>query len=196
MEQKTMIIIGAIVLALLILIAWPIGMYNGLVRAEERVDGQWANVESSYQRRMDLIPNLVSTVQGAGDFEQETLTQVAQIRSDAIAAQNGFAQSNSIEGQVQAAQQGEAALGRLLAIVENYPQITATENYRDLQAQLEGTENRINVERSRYNDEARDYNAKLRTFPRVIIANAFGFERKPFFEASSGAEEAPQVEFN
>lgn len=196
MKNTTMIWIGVAILALLILIVTPISMYNGLVKSEENVNAKWADVESSYQRRLDLIPNLVSTVQGAADFESDTLSEITAIRSDAVSAQSGFASADSIQGQAQAAAQGEAALGRLLVIMENYPQLTATQNFQDLQVQLEGTENRINVARNRYNEAAQEYNAKIRLFPRSIIAGMAGFERKDFFEANDGAEVAPTVDFS
>lgn len=172
------------------------GTYNGLVTADEEVEEAWGNVQSTYQRRLDLIPNLVSTVQGAADFEQETLTQVTQLRSEAVQAQTNFQQAGSIEGQQAALTSAENTLGRFLLIMENYPQLRATEAFRDLQAQLEGTENRINVARNRYNEAVRAYNTKVRRFPAALFAGLFGFERRTPFEAEPGAERAPTVDFN
>lgn len=172
------------------------GTYNSLVTADEQVEEAWGNVQSTYQRRLDLIPNLVNTVQGAADFEQETLTQVTQLRSEAVQAQTNFQQAGSIEGQQAALASAENTLGRFLLIMENYPQLRATEAFRDLQAQLEGTENRINVARNRYNEAVRAYNTKVRRFPAALLAGMFGFERRTPFEAESGAERAPTVDFN
>ena len=172
------------------------GTYNSLVTADEQVEEAWGNVQSTYQRRLDLIPNLVNTVQGAADFEQETLAQVTQLRSEAVQAQTNFQQAGSIEGQQAALTSAENALGRFLLIMENYPQLRATEAFRDLQVQLEGTENRINVARTRYNEAVRAYNTKVRRFPAALFAGIFGFERRTPFEADPGAEQAPTVDFS
>ncbi|KYK25478.1 hypothetical protein AYK26_06090 [Euryarchaeota archaeon SM23-78] len=185
-------IIGIVVAAIVvIIILWVIGAYNGLVNADVNVDNAWAQVETQYQRRADLIPNLVATVQGAADFEQETLIAVTEARSRWQQATTG----GSIEERVVAANQMESALARLLVTVEAYPAITATQNFRDFQVQLEGTENRISVERKRYNDAVGIINKKVRFFPTNIIASMFGFGKRTFFEAVEGAEEAPSVEF-
>ena len=192
---------GAIGLAIVVLVVAfggcaGCGTYNSLVDADEQVEEAWGNVQSTYQRRLDLIPNLVSTVQGAADFEQETLAQVTQLRSEAVQAQTNFQQAGTIEGQQSALASAESALGRFLLIMENYPQLRATEAFRDLQVQLEGTENRINVARTRYNEAVRAYNTKVRRFPAALFAGIFGFERRTPFEADSGAEQAPTVDFS
>jgi len=172
-----------------------IGTYNSIVTLDESVDEAWGNVESSYQRRLDLIPNLVNIVQGAADFEQETLTEITELRAQAVAAQTGFKDATSTGDQRAAIAAGESTLGRFLAVMENYPTLTATANFRDLQVQLEGTENRINVARDRYNGAVKAYNAKIRRVPGVFVAGMFGFEKSESFEADEGAEVAPKVEF-
>ncbi len=173
--------------------------YNSLVGAEENVEQEWADVETQYQRRADLIPNLVSTVRGAADFEQETLTEVTEARARAtsinISAED-LDNPERVQQFMQAQDQLSGALGRLLAVSENYPQLRATESFRDLQAQLEGTENRINVARTRYNASVRDYNTQVRQFPGALWAGLFGFDRRTPFEAEAGAEEAPEVDFS
>ena len=171
--------------------------YNQMVSMQEGVDQSWANVQSSYQRRADLIPNLVSTVKGYAEFEKETLTGVIEAR--AKATQTTIDPSNlTTENlkQFQAAQ-GElsGALSRLLVTVERYPDLKANQNFLELQAQLEGTENRINVERNKYNEAAKGYNTYIRQIPRSIYAGWFDFEKKPYFEADAGIENAPKVEF-
>ena len=171
--------------------------YNQMVSMQEGVDQSWANVQSSYKRRADLIPNLVSTVKGYTEFEKETLTGVIEAR--AKATQTTIDPSNlTTENlkQFQAAQ-GElsGALSRLLVTVERYPDLKANKNFLELQAQLEGTENRINVERNKYNEAAKGYNTYIRQIPRSIYAGWFDFEKKPYFEADAGTENAPKVEF-
>lgn len=188
-NMKPWIILGAVSVFIIIIISMVIGTYNGLVTLDESVNGQWANVESSYQRRMDLIPNLVSTVQGAADFEQETFTEITKARS-------AWANAGTPEDKIAAANSMESSLSRLLVTVENYPDLKATLAFRDLQVQLEGTENRINVERSRYNEAIKNYNTKRRTFPNMFWAGIFGFEQRDPFEAQAGAEIAPTVDFN
>jgi len=174
-----------------------IGPYNRLVRAEEQVDSAWAQVENVYQRRADLIPNLVETVRGAADFERETLQAVVDARARVGEINLGDAPSGAELAEFQAAQDGlSSALSRLLVVVEDYPQLRATENFRDLQNQLEGAENRIAVERRRYNDAAREFNTARRSFPTVLAASLFGFEAKPYFEAEPGSERAPEVDFS
>ena len=193
---------GLIIVALVLLVGFAgcagCGTYNSLVADEERVDEAWANVETAYQRRADLIPNLVSTVQAAGDFEQETLQAVTEARARATSinvSADDLADPAALE-RFQAAQgQLSGALGRLLVVSENYPQLRATEAFRDLQAQLEGTENRINVARTRYNDSVRGYNTAIRSFPAVMFAGMFGHSRRSPFEAESGAGQAPTVDF-
>lgn len=172
-------------------------MYNSLVASEESVEAAWSQVENQYQRRADLVPNLVATVKGYAEHEQQTLEGVMEAR--AKATQITIDPTNATPEQLAAFQaaQGELsqALGRLLAVAENYPDLKANENFRDLQAQLEGTENRIAVARQLFNETARAYNTKVRRFPSNIIAAICGFEKKPYFEAEEGASKAPKVEF-
>ena len=190
--------IGCGVLALIIGVVVMIGVggYNRLVALDEGVDAAWGQVENVYQRRADLIPNLVATVKGAADFEQETLTAVVEARAKVGQIKLAEAPNAAQLEQFQAAQDGlSSALSRLLVVVERYPELKATQAFRDLQVQLEGTENRIAVERHRYNEVARDFNTIRRTFPTVFIANFFGFDDKTYFEATEGAETPPVVEF-
>ena len=172
-------------------------MYNSLVSSEEAVEAAWSQVENQYQRRADLVPNLVATVKGYAAHEQETLQGVVDAR--AKATQITIDPANATPEQLAAFQaaQGELsqALGRLLAVAENYPDLKANENFRDLQAQLEGTENRIAVARQEFNETARAYNQKVRRFPSNIVAMIFGFEKKPYFEAEAVAQSAPTVAF-
>lgn len=186
-----LVIVGALALV-------GFGSYNKLVGLEESVDGAWAQVENVYQRRADLIPNLVATVKGAADFEQETLNAVVEARSrvgQVSLGGEGAPDASQLEA-FQAAQ-GElsSALSRLLVVVERYPELKATEAFRDLQAQLEGAENRVAVERGRFNDAARAFNTARRSFPTVLVAGLLGFSEKSYFEADAGAEQAPKVEF-
>ncbi|MFZ7172917.1 LemA family protein [Avibacterium volantium] len=172
--------------------------YNGLVQAEEKIDSVWANVESQYQRRADLIPNIVNTVKGQANFEKETLTGVMEAR--AKASQTKIDPSNMTEEQLAQFQQQQnsvgSALSRLLVTVEKYPDLKAHEGFMNLQAQLEGTENRINVARDKFNEAAREYNQKIRQFPTKLAAMIFGFKEKPYFKSSAGSENAPVVNFN
>lgn len=195
--KKQWIVLIVVGLALILSYSWFKGVYNNLVQMEEDTSGQWANVETSYQRRADLIPNLVSTVKGYADFEQETLTQVIEARSKATSMQIN-AQDLSPE-KIQAFQEAQGqlsgALSRLLVTVERYPDLKANQNFLALQSQLEGTENRISVERRRFNETVRAYNRYLKSFPQKLIASNFGFEEKGYFAAESGAEKAPSVEF-
>lgn len=180
-----------------LLFFWGMGQYNGLVKSEENVTKSWANVESQYQRRADLIPNLVSTVKGYASHEEGTLTAVIEAR--AKATQTVIDPTNLTEenmAKYQAAQsQVTSALSRLLVTVEQYPDLKANQNFLELQAQLEGTENRISVERQRFNVDAQGFNTSVRTFPRNIIASMFGFEKKAYFQAEEGSEKAPEVKF-
>ncbi len=173
------------------------GSYNRLVGLEESVTSAWAQVENTYQRRADLIPNLVETVKGARDFEQDTLTAVVNARARVGEVRLGGVPDAAEMVEFQAAQ-GEltSALSRLLMVVESYPELRATEAFRDLQVQLEGTENRITVERRRFNEAARSFNTARRSFPTNLIANLFGFEEKAYFEAAPGAERPPTVDFS
>jgi len=194
---------GAIALGIIVLLVGFAGCagcntYNSLVAAEERVETAWANVETQYQRRSDLIPNLVSTVRGAADFEQETLQSVTEARAQATSVNldvGDLSDPQRLQQFQQAQQQLSGALGRLLAVSENYPELRATEAFRDLQAQLEGTENRITVARRDYNEAVRQYNTTVRQFPTVVVASLAGFDRRAAFEAQEGAEEAPEVDF-
>ena len=180
-----------------LLAAWMVGRYNTMVTMEENVENAWGQVENQYQRLMDLIPNLVATVKGYAAHEQNTLTGVMEAR--AKASQITIDPSKATPEQLAAYQsaQGELsqALGRLMAVAENYPTLKANENFRQLADQLEGTENRITYARNLFNDTAKEYNATIRRFPGNIVAAMFGFERKPYFEAEAGAEKAPKVEF-
>ena len=173
------------------------GIYNNMVGMQEGTAGQWANVETSYQRRADLIPNLVNTVKGYADFEQETLTQVIEARSKATSIQVDADDINPEQLQkFQAAQdQLSGALSRLLVTVERYPDLKANQNFLALQSQLEGTENRISVERRKFNNLVRDYNTYIRKFPQMIIANFTGFDKKGYFESAEGSDVAPEVDF-
>jgi len=196
--------IGCIgILALVVLVGLPlIGSYNGLVQLDQAVQAQWGQVQNVYQRRADLVPNLVETVKGAAAFEKETFTQVAEARAQvgkvsAESLQNVANDPQAFE-RFQQAQSGlSSALSRLMVVVEKYPDLKATANFRDLQAQLEGTENRIAVERKRFNDAAQAFNTKRMSFPTVVIAGFFGsrFNEKAYFKAAEGADRAPQVKF-
>lgn len=189
------------IILIIIAVAAGLGLmssYNGLVKAETEIDSVWANVESSYQRRADLIPNLVNTVKGQANFEQQTLTNVIEAR--AKATQTKIDPSNLTEEQLNEFQQNQnqvgSALSRLLVTVEQYPQLKVNEGFMNLQAQLEGTENRINVARNKFNEAARIYNEKVRQFPTKLAAMIFGFKAKPYFKSAAGAENAPTVNFN
>lgn len=182
---------------LVVIVLWAIGGYNGMVKMDEQVQNSWANVETQYQRRADLIPNLVSTVKGYAKHEQQTLEDVVKARSEAtqvkVDAENLTPEKLAA---FQKAQSGvSSALGRLLAVAENYPDLKANQNFLELQSQLEGTENRITVARKDFNDTAKSYNQAIRQFPKNILAGLFGFEKKSYFEAEAGSEKAPKVEF-
>src|SRR6266480_4871950 len=175
------------------------GSYNRLVKSQQAIDSQWAQVQNVYQRRSDLIPNLVNTVQGAANFEKSTLTEVTNARASVGRVQldpnKAPTDAKQLE-EFQAAQgQLSNALSRLLVVAENYPQLRATQNFQTLQAQLEGTENRIAVERNKFNTVVQQYNTAVRVFPTNMIAGMFGFAPRPFFEAQQGAEKAPTVNF-
>ncbi len=171
--------------------------YNTMVQKEEAIAAQWAQVENVYQRRADLIPNLVNTVKGYANFEKETLTQVIEARSKAtsINIDPTKLDQNALNKFAEAQDGLQSALSRLMVVVERYPELKANQNFLELQAQLEGTENRIAVERMKFNDLTRDYNAYIRKFPQLIVAKLFGFQPKPYFEAAKGAEKAPEVKF-
>lgn len=195
MNIKTWIGIGVVA----VLFFYGVNLNNSLVNKQETVNQAWAQVENQYQRRSDLIPNLVNTVKGAADFEQETLTQVIEARSRATSIQMSADDLNDPQ-KVQQFQQAQAqlsgALSRLLVTVEKYPELKANQNFRDLQTQLEGTENRIATERKRYNDAVQEYNTSIRRFPGNLFAGLLGFDSKAYFEAEEGAEQAPEVNFN
>ena len=195
--MKKLVIIGIVIVVIIVIYRMFAGTYNNMVNQEEGVKSQWAQVQNVYQRRADLIPNLVNTVKGYADFEQETLTRVIEARAKATSV-NIDASNLTPEtvAQFQAAQ-GElsAALSRLLVTIERYPELKANQGFLDLQTQLEGTENRITVERMKFNDVVQGYNAYLRRFPQNMIAGFFGFEQRGYFEATPQAQEAPQVEF-
>lgn len=192
-SKSTMIFIGVIV----VIVLWAISGYNSLVNMDEGVTNKWSNVETQYQRRADLIPNLVNTVKGYAKHELQTLEAVMQARSQAT--QVKIDPSNCTPEQLAAYQKAQgdvtSALGKLLAITENYPDLKANQNFLELQSQLEGTENRITVARKDFNDAANVYNASIRRFPKNILAGIFGFEKHAYFEAEAGAEKAPKVEF-
>lgn len=195
--NKTLLGCGVALVAVLLIggiFVWS--SYNGLVGLDEGVKAAWGDVETQYQRRLDLIPNLVSTVKGAANFEQETLQAVVEARSKVgqttISGSPNGAQLREFQANQDAL---SGALSRLLVVVEQYPDLKATAAFRDLQVQLEGTENRIAVARKRFNDAAQAFNTKRRGFPTVLFASAFGFEEKPYFEAAAGADQAPKVQF-
>lgn len=195
MKKNKGLIIAIVVIVIVAI--WGIISYNKLATLDEKVSNQWANVETQYQRRSDLVPNLVNTVKGYAKHESQTLEAVMAARSQAT--QVKIDPSNCTPQQLAAYQKAQGdvttALGKLLAITENYPDLKATDNFKMLQEQLEGTENRINVARKDFNDSAKEYNTSLRRFPRNIIASMFGFEKRNYFEAEAGAEKAPKVEF-
>jgi LemA protein len=190
----------AAVVVVLIFGMYLAGVYNGLVGAQQAVESQWAQVQNVYQRRADLIPNLVASVKGAANFEQSTLTQVIEARSRvgqlSTQASNQILNDPAKFAQYQQAQDGlSSALSRLMVVVEQYPQLQAVQAFRDLMVQLEGTENRIAVERRTFNQVAQDYNTRVRRFPAALFASAMGFQPKPYFQAQAGAETAPKVDF-
>src|SRR5450432_966558 len=202
--MKKLLVVVAILVVLglvaLFLVAIAGGSYNRLVRLSQAVDSQWAQVQNVYQRRADLIPNLVSTVSGAANFEKSTLTEIVQARAsvgqvklDPNAAPTDPAKLAAFD---QAQGQLSSAMSRLMVVVERYPNLTATENFRDLQAQLEGTENRISVERRDFNLAVQAYDTAIKSLPAVFYAGMFGFQNKPYFAAAPGAETAPKVQFD
>ncbi len=195
--MKKWITIGLLVVLAFIIYRFFAGSYNNMVMKDEAVTAQWSNVESQYQRRLDLIPNLVSTVQGYADFEKSTLTAVIEARASAtqVKVDPSNITPEALQ-QFQAAQsQVSGALGRLLVTIERYPDLKANQNFLELQAQLEGTENRIAVERQKFNDMARDFNAYIRRFPQNLVAGMYGFSAKTYFEADKNAAKAPEVKF-
>jgi LemA protein len=193
-------IVGAIILVGIILGVAVAGAYNSLVGLDQSVQSQWGQVQNTYQRRADLIPNLVATVKGAANFEQGTLTAVTEARAKVGQVTSGALENITKDPQAfarfQQAQDGlSSALSRLMVVAERYPELKATQNFSNLQAQLEGTENRISVERMRFNDAARAYNTKRNTFPTVLVAGPLGFQERAYFQAVTGAEKPPEVKF-
>jgi LemA protein len=201
MKRSGCLIAGLVVLGLVVIFGlYLVGVYNSLVTSEQNVETQWANVQNVYQRRADLIPNLVATVKGAANFEQSTLTQVIEARSrvgqispqataDILNNPQKFAQFQQAQDQL------SSALNRLMVVVEQYPQLQAVQAFRDLQVQIEGSENRIAVERRNFNLAAQDYNTRIRRFPAALFARMMGFQPKAYFQAQTGAETAPKVDF-
>jgi LemA protein len=192
--------IGILLIIVVVIGLWVVSAYNGLVALDQKALSQWAQVENAYQRRADLIPNLVETVKGAAEFEKDTFTQVTEARAKVGQIQLGSNPASDPEAfaKFQQAQDGlSQALSRLMVVVEKYPDLKATQNFRDLQVQLEGTENRITVERQRFNEAAQGFNTKRMSFPTVIIANFLGkrFQEKAYFKSQAGAETAPKVQF-
>jgi LemA protein len=192
-----LIVAGALVLVVIGFISWGSKIYNGMVTMQESVTSQWGNVQTAYQRRSDLIPNFVNTVKGAANFEQTTLTQVIEARAKATSVTIDPTKMTAENMQQFQAAQGQlsSALSRLMVVVEQYPELKATQNFRDLQVELEGTENRISVERRKFNEVAQTYNTYIRRFPQNFLAGMFGFQAKPYFEAAAGADKAPEVKF-
>jgi len=187
-KMKLWITLGVVALLVLALVGWFVGSYNMLVSLDANAKEKWANVESQYQRRFDLIPNLVSTVKGYAAHEEKLFTEITEIRSRWQGATN-------TDDKVAAANGLEGAIGRLLMVVENYPVLKASENFLSLQDELAGTENRVSVERVRYNEAVKSYNVAIKRIPTNIIAGMFGFKEKKMFEAAEGAENAPKVTF-
>ncbi|MCU0407822.1 MAG: LemA family protein [Bacteroidales bacterium] len=192
------IVVGAFFLVVVLgIVMWGTRVYNQMVTLQEGVTSQWSNVETQYQRRADLIPNFVNTVKGAAEFEQNTLTQVIEARAKATSVtidptkmtEDNLRQFQQAQGEV------SSALSRLMVVVEKYPELKATQNFRDLQVELEGTENRIAVERRKFNDVARGYNTYIRRFPQNFLAGMFGFTAKPYFDSAEGTDKAPEVKF-
>ncbi len=196
--KKIWIILAVVAVVIFIMYSSVKGTYNTMVLRDEAVDASWAQVENVYQRRADLIPNLVNTVKGYASHERETLEGVIEARSKATSV--NVNPENLNEESLQQFQQAQAglssALSRLMVVVERYPDLKANQSFLDLQAQLEGTENRIAVERRKFNESAQSFNTYIRTFPKNIYANLFGFEKKAYFEAEQGAEKAPEVTFD
>jgi LemA protein len=198
MKKLGLLIVAGFVGLILIVVLWVMGGYNGFVRSSQEVDKQWAQVETVYQRRADLIPNLVKTVEGAANFEKSTLVEVTQARASVGQVNLGQAPKSSDQlQQFQSAQDKlSGALSRLLVVAERYPDLKSNSNFLQLQAQLEGTENRISVERNKFNEVVQRYNTKVQSMPGAILAGMFHFQPRPYFKATAGAETAPKVEFN
>jgi len=185
MKRSTIIIIAIVA----VIAIWSVGLYNRLITANQAVDGQWAQVETQYQRRFDLIPNLVESVKGIFEQEKEVFGMLAEARTR-------YAGAQTVDEKAQAAGQVESALARLLVIMENYPELRSAENVTALMDELAGTENRVAVERGRFNEKVRDFNTMVLRFPTNLFARLFGFSQRNYFEAATGAEQAPQVDFS
>lgn len=188
MKKGYLVLLGFLVI-LVAVVAWGISAYNSLVKESETIDGYWAEVENQLQRRYDLIPNLVSTVKGYAQHEEDVFTAIAQSREK-------LAGATTVDEKAQAASQMESALSRLLVVVEAYPQLKADSHFTQLMDELTGTENRLAVARMRYNDEVKDFNARIKQFPMVIFARLANFSPRSYFEISPGAQQAPQVDFS
>jgi LemA protein len=197
--KTVLIVLGVLAAVVVVGVLFLTGQYNGLVNRAQAVDAQWAQVQNVYQRRADLIPNLVATVSGAANFEKSTLTEITEARASVGKVQlNASGTPNAAQlAQFEQAQGSlGSALSRLLVVAENYPSLKATANFQELQAQLEGTENRISVERGRFNELARDYNSAIKRVPAVLFAGIMGFHEKPYFAAKAGADTPPPVSFD
>ena len=192
-----LLVLGIIALIIVVIAG---GSYNRLVKLGQNVDKHWADVQGQYQRRMDLIPNLVQTVQGAANFEKSTLTGIAEARASVGKLTISPSQAPQTAAELEEFQKSQgqlsSALSRLMSITENYPELKANANFRDLQAQLEGTENRISVERSNFNEAVQGYNTAVKSFPAALYAGMMGFKEKPYFQSAAGAEKAPAVQFD
>jgi LemA protein len=190
-------LIGGLVIVGILLVFGLVmaGKYNSLITNDEKVTGQWAQVENQYQRRFDLIPNLVATVKGYADFEKETLTAVTEARARALGAMANSSGGQNLGELENADRAVGVAMGRFFGYTENYPELKANQNFLNLQAQLEGTENRVATERMRYNEVVKDFNTTVKRFPTNMVAGMFGFDQREYFESATGSEEAPQVSF-
>ena len=195
MKRKGLIILIVVVAVVLLLFSWFKNTYNNMVVRQETVSAQLGNLQTQYQRRSDLIPNLVATVKGYATHEQTTLAEVTEARAKATQTQLNVNDAAALSQYMQAQGELSSALSRLMAISENYPDLKANQNFLDLQTQLEGTENRISVERRKYNETAREFNVYIKMFPRNLLSGMFGFQEAPYFEAQAGAESAPTVQF-
>ena len=195
MKRKGLIVLIVVVAVVGLLFSWFKSTYNNMVLRQETVSAQLGNLQTQYQRRADLIPNLVATVKGYAAHEQSTLEQVTEARAKATQTQLNVNDAAALSQYMEAQGELSSALSRLMAISENYPDLKANQNFLDLQTQLEGTENRISVERRKYNEAARDFNVYIKMFTRNLVSGMFGFQQSPYFEAQSGAETAPTVQF-
>ncbi len=186
--KTLLVMVGALAFIILVIVIWFIGTYNSLVSADMTVNEKWSQVENQYQRRADLIPNLVETVKGYASHEKTVMEEVTRARSQ-------WASAKTPDEKIKAADQMDTAISRLMVVVENYPQLKASDNFVALQAQLEGTENRVTVARMDYITAVKDYNVKIKKIPTSIVAGVYGFQDKPLFEAEKGTEKAPKVNF-